>query len=238
MISVMTKAGNGKVHSEDAVLCGHRIIVNETLACNVSLNSFIAVADGVGGRLAGEIASSYVLTELAKCSPVELYEQLMAINNQLISISNDSPAMEGMATTLSGIYIANENSFLVHIGNTRIYAMQGRYLKQLTNDHTMYAWLISTGRFEDAENCNRNEIINCFGGGNNKLIDRLCISKIANYKTMLLTSDGIHEYVSIDDLEDILNNDCDDISKCQLIIDKAIAVGSKDDLTVVLVNIE
>ena len=124
---------------------------------------------------------------------------------------------------------------LVHIGNTRIYAMQGHYLKQLTSDHTVYNWLKSLGRTEEAEACNKNEITSCFGGGDEKLMERLQILPVNPVRTLLLTSDGIHEHVGIDDLEDILNSDISDDEKCGAIMEAAQIAGSTDDMTAVLI---
>jgi len=236
MIYIYTHAGSGKVHSEDAVLCGRKIVVNDSVVLSMPDNGFIAVADGVGGRQAGEVASSFVLSELSKCNAVDLPEKLAAINDRLIALSISNVETTGMATTLSGVYLTDSSPLLVHIGNTRVYAMQGRYLKQISSDHTVYSWLKSCGRHEDAEHCNRNEITNCFGGGDKSLFDRLYVAPISKYNVMLLTSDGVHEHLTIDDLEDVLHCEIDDMSKCRRIAEIALSNGSKDDITVVLIK--
>lgn len=236
MISIVTRAGAKKSHSEDAVLCGSRIVVNDACLLPIPSNSFVAVADGVGGCRAGEVASSFVLKALSACAPNDLYNQLIAINNRLLSEGKLQANRQGMATTLTGIYYSNDESILIHIGNTRAYSLQGKYLKQLTSDHTVYNWLKSSGRIEEAENCNQNEITNCFGGGDSKLIERLYVAPLPMTQTLLLTSDGIHEHISIDDLEETLLMDTDDLEKCEILLQKALAAGSTDDLTVVIIN--
>lgn len=143
--------------------------------------------------------------------------------------------MTSMATTLSGIWYNGNICLLVHIGNTRVYARQGRYLKQLTSDHTLYKWLSSLGRTEEAEACNKNVIVGCFGGNNPDLITHLCVSELSNIGTLLLTSDGVHDYVSIDFLKEVMVGEQDNLEKCNTIIKAAKESGSTDDLSVVIV---
>jgi protein phosphatase len=69
-----------------------------------------------------------------------------------------------MATTLTGFYFNDGQYKIVHVGNTRAYVKQGKYLKQITSDHTTYNWLLNSGQIEAAAKCNRSEITNCFGG--------------------------------------------------------------------------
>lgn len=164
MIYIATRAGKGKENSEDSVLVGSQLYSDVMDTAEIPENGFVCVADGVGGNQAGEIASSFVLEALSECGWEEddaLREKLKDINNQLIVDGFGDHSRRNMATTLSGLCFGGDQMKLVHIGNTRIYAMQGHYLKQLTSDHTVYNWLRSLGRIEEAETCNKNEITSC-----------------------------------------------------------------------------
>ena len=238
MIYVMTQAGHGKDISEDTILVGSQVYSNVTDTADIPAGGLICVADGVGGNNAGEEASTFVLNALSDyqwSGEDAMREKLIEINHQLVSNSKEDTRLTNMATTLSGVYIGDGELKIVHVGNTRVYAMQGHYLKQLTSDHTVYNWLKSLGRMEEAEACNKNEITSCFGGGDEKLIEKLYIQSVNEVKTLLLTSDGIHEYVSIDDLEDIINSDIPNDEKCSAIQEAALLAGSKDDMTAVLI---
>ena len=238
MIYVMTQAGQGKDISEDSVLVGNQVYSNVTDTVDIPAEGLICVADGVGGNNAGEEASSFVLNALSDyqwSGESAMREKLIDINHQLVSNSKEDARLTNMATTLSGVYFKDGELKIIHVGNTRVYAMQGHYLKQLTSDHTVYNWLKSLGRTEEAEACNKNEITSCFGGGDEKLIEKLYIQSVNEVKTLLLTSDGIHEYVSIDDLEDIINSDIQNDEKCGAIQEAALLAGSKDDITAVLI---
>ncbi len=238
MIYIVTHVGEGKETSEDSVLVGSQLYSNVMDAAEIPENGYVCVADGVGGNQAGEVASAFVLEALSGCGWDEddvLREKLKNINRQLIENSLGEQSRMNMATTLSGICFDGDRMKLVHIGNTRIYAMQGHYLKQLTSDHTVYNWLKKLGRTEEAEACNKNEITNCFGGGDERFIEKLQILPVNTVRKLLITSDGIHEYVSIDDLEDILNSDIPDDEKCGAIMKAAQLAGSTDDMTAVLI---
>ena len=93
---------------------------------------------------------------------------------------------------------------------------------------------MSTGNAEAAKACNKSEITNCFGGGNSSLISKLSVTKCKGFSSLLLTSDGVHDYVDIDQLESILNDESTGQEKCDQILAVALAAGSEDDMTVIL----
>lgn len=237
MIYLSTQKGMGKVKGEDAVLVGHEIFYETALALPAPESGFICLADGVGGHKGGRTASHHILTFLSEseCDGTNLKDIILKANDSLINKASGTSELKNMATTLSGIWYSGHSRFLLHIGNTRVYTRQGKYLKQLTSDHTLYKLLMSLGRTEEAESCNRNIIIGCLGGNRPDLITYLSITKLGNAGMYLLTSDGIHEYVSIDYLENTLSREQDGLEKCTDIIEEAKKAGSTDDLTVVLI---
>lgn len=241
MIYIDTRKGKYHDISEDAFLVGDVVLSDDCRILPVPEKGFVCVADGVGGNHGGAEAAEFVLSKLSKQeeveSPEKLKEVLCEINSHLVYYGIETPPFETMATTLTGIYLSDVSNILVHVGNTRAYVMQGNYLKQITQDHTVYNWLKAMGRYDDAEACNKNEITSCFGGGNSSLIAKLYVSEIPYFNKILLTSDGVHEYVNIDSLEDILNNTLlSNQEKCARIIDAALAAGSEDDITVALLH--
>lgn len=241
MIYIDTRKGKYHDISEDALLVGDVVLSDDCRILPVPEKGFVCVADGVGGNHGGAEAAEFVLSKLSKQeeveSPEKLKEVLCEINSHLVYYGIENPPFETMATTLTGIYLSDVSNILVHVGNTRAYVMQGNYLKQITQDHTVYNWLKAMGRYDDAEACNKNEITSCFGGGNSSLIAKLYVSEIPFFNKILLTSDGVHEYVNIDSLEDILNNTLlSNQEKCARIIDAALAAGSEDDITVALLH--
>lgn len=238
MIYVSTHAGKRHSISEDAVLVGSEVLTETSDTLPMPECGFICVADGVGGNLGGDQASRYVLGELSKhqeTDEVDLAGLLKEINKSLIASAATAGNATDMATTLTGFYVKDGQFRLIHIGNTRAYIKQGKYLKQITSDHTTYNWLLSSGQVEAAQNCNRSEITNCFGGNNPALLSKLLICDCQQFTLALLTSDGVHEYVDLDSLEEIITSEGLMSDKCEEIARRAVAAGSEDDISVVVI---
>lgn len=226
-----------------------RILINDTIVSEGSFETEcssivkLCIADGVGGNNAGAVASSFVCESLKNTESISK-NSLLDINNKLIVKSAEDANYNGMATTLSGICIDDAGVNIFHVGNTRIYAFQGSYIKQITEDHTTVNWLVKTGKLsrKEAEAYDRrNEITACFGGSNPILIKSLVFEEsnetLSNAKRIVLTSDGVHEYVSADELEDILNNEkLKPLNACKEIINIAKLNGSKDDKSIVIID--
>lgn len=242
-IFVCSKRGNGKNVCEDAAMVAGTVISNSYFEIQTEQTYTAAIADGVGGNAGGDCASRYVLEKLNKVSmadiSVEYLKQFIeVVNKDLLHYASSSLGKENMATTLTGLIITPDSAYSFHVGNTRIYGLQGSYLKQLTEDQTTYQWLLNIGEIETAEKCNKNEITHCLGGGNTQYGSAVCVKEnntLSLYKRLLLTTDGIHEYVSIDELEDFVSGEVSEITM-QMLLDKAKANGSLDDKTLIVID--
>lgn len=238
MIYVSTHAGGRHSISEDAVLVGSEVLYETSTELPMPDSGFVCIADGVGGNRGGDQAARFLLEELSGLSldaDKDLKESLKEINEHLISSALADGDAPDMATTLTGFYFYNQLCKIVHVGNTRAYIKQGKYLKQITSDHTTYNWLLSAGQNEAAAKCNKSEITNCFGGNNASLLSKLFISECQQFSLALLTSDGVHEYVDLDFLETIISGEGTLGDKCDKIIQGALGAGSEDDLSVVII---
>ena len=232
-----TKKGKEKEENQDRIVVGYNILASGTYSTFLD-RGIVAVADGVGGNSGGVVASSYVANEFAKL--IEINEaSFININNQLLDLASKNVNISKMATTASGIYIDGNKISMFHIGNTRVYSVQGGYLRQLTVDDTLVEFLVRTGQLthEEAETFERrNEINACFGGNSNLFDIKLSEFDISNISKLLITSDGVHEYISIDDIEDILASDRTGIEICETIVQKSLENDSDDDLSIVLID--
>lgn len=235
-VIAVTQKGLNKTENEDRVIVGKTIVAGGTLFSDID-NGIIAVADGVGGHNAGATASHFVANKICHLKEISV-DQLKAINNELISISDAINGQKGMATTLSGIYFTEDKYQLFSIGNTRVYILQSRkYLKQLTTDDTTLNFLLATGQLspKDADSFERkNEITACFGGGSADLfkIKVNCIEQLV--APIMITSDGIHDYLSVDQMEDIIEEHGLCENACIEMIKAARSNGSLDDASIVL----
>ncbi len=235
-IIAVTQKGLNKTENEDRVIVGKSVVAGGTLYSEVE-KGIIAVADGVGGHNAGAVASHFIANKLCSLNEVRV-DQLKAINDELVSASETTDGLKGMATTLSGVFLSEGKLTMFSIGNTRVYLLQSRkYLKQLTSDDTTLNYLLATGRLtpEDAEKFERkNEITACFGGGTPDLfkVKVSCIEPLA--APIMITSDGIHDYLSVDEMEDIIGQNGLTETSCQELIIAARKNGSRDDASIIL----
>lgn len=235
-IIAITQKGAEKIENEDRIVAGNNII-SKGIFCAQDLPGVVAIADGVGGNNAGAVASHFVAERLAALKSV-CTEALSAINEELLVLSASSPEYNNMATTLSGIALYGEKACLFSIGNTRVYSLRsGKYLKLLTNDDTTLNYLLAAGRIsaEDALSFDRrNEITACFGGGSKHLFKIKCRELSPPFSPFMITSDGIHDYISVDVMEDILAENGISIAACKAMLSAARAAGSNDDISIVL----
>ncbi len=230
-----SQIGIGKSENEDRMILGQSVIAGGSFITDVE-KGIVAVADGVGGNNAGAVASHFVATRLSNAKPVS-FELLSQINTDLIGLSQANPQYNNMATTVSGVCFVEDKAQIFHIGNTRVYALQGgKYLKQLTTDDTTLNYLITSGQLspEEAESFDKkNEIIACFGGGTAALF-KAKVSAIVISSPILITSDGIHDYLSTDELEDTIDDYGISLQACEKLIELARQNGSKDDASVIM----
>lgn len=235
-IIAVTQKGLNKDENEDRIIVGKSIVAEGNFVTEVT-NGCIAIADGVGGHNAGYVASHFVANSLTMSKNITV-ELLASINAELLELAKSKEEYQGMATTLAGIELSQEDIRLFSIGNTRIYTIQsGKYLKQLTTDDTTLNYLLATGQLkqEEAKSFDRkNEITACFGGGTIDLF-KIKLNVIAPLNSLvLMTSDGIHDHISIDQMEDIIAEYGLSSVSCEKMIAAARNSGSTDDISILL----
>ena len=124
----------------------------------------IAVADGMGGHAAGEVASRIAVQVLQKLEPtlssdgvdedsVEdlLMHSLHSIDVEIAAVADQEIEKRGMGTTLTALFIRDNHIALLHVGDSRCYRLRGNALEQLSNDHTVIQELLDQGAISEAE---------------------------------------------------------------------------------------
>ena len=259
-IYLCTCKGIGKAVSDDRVLVGNGMY-NDCVEVVTIDSGNVAVADGVGGNQAGDVAAMLACTELARMGRPSV-DAFNKVNARLLELAQTSDGFKGMATTISGIWLEREelppngeqcsgiveadrgqrDACIVHVGNTRVYAIQaGNYLRQLTTDDTVVEYLLKSGKLSEEEASNyagRNEITACLGGGRPELNKLRVESLPEGEERLLLTSDGVHEILSLDEMEDIIAKESDNLLEAvKLLVKNAQENGSNDDCTAVIIEI-
>lgn len=231
-ISVGAASDVGRVRegNEDA------FIVNEPL---------FAVADGMGGHVAGDVASALavqVITEGTadrELSP-EMLEGLLARANEAIwtqAHSNDQLA--GMGTTCTVLLIDGSKAHLAHVGDSRAYLLRAGRLSQLTDDHTLVARMVKEGRIrpEDADrHPQRNVITRALGVDESVPVDHVELD-LQDGDRILLCSDGLTSMIGSTQIESILDSTDDPQEAADRLVAAANEAGGEDNITVLVVDV-
>ena len=242
-ITYVSKQGQHHNESQDCILINNQVINNSAGAFNDNITN-ICIADGVGGVPGGYEASSYLLHHFKVPEyvgdEVALRDYLLSLNRELIAYAAKIDEKKAMASTFTGLVVIGHSLYVMHAGNTRLYACIGGRLKQITTDHTNYQALISDGIDEvDAAMGGRNVIYCCFGTGREEYLKSLEVFKLeldTAPEYLILTTDGIHDYIEEQQFETILNDNLDDRNKILELVKAATLNGSDDDKTVAIIR--
>jgi serine/threonine protein phosphatase PrpC len=210
-----------------------------------------AVADGMGGHQAGEIASATALEPVARLDDQDfatadeamaaLREAVIAANTSVFEKAADDPGLRGMGTTLTVLLVREGQFHLAHVGDTRAYLLRGDELSQLTEDHTLVQQLVKEHRLKPHEvdtHPQRSVITRAIGVDRWVDVDTLASLEMLPGDQILLCSDGLTGPVKKEQIASILMARADGEQTCQALIDAANDAGGPDNITVVLVRVE
>ena len=202
-----------------------------------------AVADGMGGHAAGEIASEIAVNTLAEYAPNSLDAEALGnavieANKEVIAASHDGRGREGMGTTMTAAMLEGERLVIAQVGDSRAYLLHKGELQQLTRDHSLMADMIEAGQLTEEEartHPNRSVITRALGSDSNMQADLYEINVETNDR-LLLCSDGLSGMLTDDEIKDVLVR-IGDAQRCaNMLVNKAIAAGGHDNVTVIVVD--
>ena len=217
------------------------------------------VLDGIGGHLAGEVASKLGLNAIKenvmrsltdKRFPRSqdtsrevkiLNESLVLANNVIYEAANSQPEYSGMGTTVASLLLGVENIAIAHVGDSRIYLIRENSIERLTEDHSFVVEQIKRGVItsEEAEKSGMKNIITRALGAEELLTPTLDEIIPFDNDLFLICSDGLTDLVTDDELlEIILRNQHVLDHAIQNLIDKANEKGGKDNITAILISIK
>src|SRR5438874_4778026 len=242
-----TDVGKKRPHNEDAYL------VDEALG-------LYAVADGMGGHAAGEIASAAALKALREAladerTVLEAFTRSATLENrenasqlveravqkacaEVYSLSATDRSKRGMGTTLVALVSCGANAVLAHVGDSRVYLCRNERVHQLTEDHTMVQEQLKRGLITKADAAtaeNRNVITRAIGVQRSVAVDTL-VTDLVPGDVYLLCSDGLHGYLADDELPSLLGQEKQRL--VDLLVDLALQRGGKDNVTAIVLGIE
>lgn len=203
-----------------------------------------AVADGLGGHQAGEVASSIAIETLLEEAPrvaeaKALGRAARRANSAVIEAAESGRGRSGMGTTLTAAMIDGTRVAVAHVGDSRAYLLHFGKLEQLTQDHSMVADLVRQGQLtleESRVHPNRSVITRALGSDPNMLVDTFEV-EAAPGDRLLLCTDGLTGMVADADIERVLGAEPTPQRAVDVLIEKALAGGGHDNITAVVVDV-
>ncbi|MEQ8859800.1 MAG: protein phosphatase 2C domain-containing protein [Pseudomonadales bacterium] len=226
-----THRGKRRRHNEDAVLsrCSDRLW---------------AVADGMGGHQAGEVASQAITAALAGVSLVgTLSAQVDAVEDALLTVNDElrlHARAQGAATTIGSTVVAmltdDETGVVLWAGDSRLYRLRDGRLEQITRDHNPVSDLLDSGAVseEQALAADTNIITRAVGGQPRLFLD-VAVFDVRPEDTYLLCSDGLYRELSMQTMADLLAAG----SLCGVadqLLEHCLAGAASDNISLVLVR--
>jgi protein phosphatase len=207
----------------------------------------LAVADGMGGHAAGEVASAVaidVLTALDEDLPASelldaLADAVARANQQLHDLVAANPSIGGMGTTLTAMLWSGTRVAVCHIGDSRAYLLSGGELQQITHDHTLVQSLVDDGRIspdEAATHPQRSLLLRALDGSSDVEPD-LSLREAQVGDRYLLCSDGLSGVVSEPVLHRTLATVAEPDDAVRQLIDLAIQGGGPDNITCIVADV-
>jgi PPM family protein phosphatase len=208
---------------------------------------FFAVADGMGGAKAGEVASSLAASAFddevgAAAEPAEaqLARIVREANRRIYEMALSDESTRGMGTTLTAAKVHDDEVSVGHVGDSRAYLMRGGELRQLTNDHSLVAELERTGQIspEAAEHHPQRSIITrALGPEPDVEVDTYTIAGRPG-DVFLICSDGLTGMLADGDVEAILRNAPTLAQAAEELVGAANQSGGRDNITVVMFRLD
>ena len=221
--------GRVRTNNEDVALCeGH----------------VVAVADGMGGAPGGETAAAVAIAMLdaafTGASVDELLAAVRAANRAIADRAAEAPEREGMGTTLCAAGAVGAGRLaIVNVGDSRAYLLRDGDLSQLTDDHTVTGELVRRGEVSEAEalrHPHRNVLTRALGVGATVAIDA-AVHDIRPGDRLMLCTDGLFTEVPAGEISAVMRETGDPIAVVDALVERALAHGGHDNVTVVVADV-
>ena len=225
-----TEVGHVREHNEDS------LVVTPPL---------FAVADGMGGHEAGEVASEVAINTLAELAPASpdgdaLARAVVAANLEVIKAPGKGIGREGMGTTLTAAVLEGERLVIAQVGDSRAYLLHQGRLQQLTRDHSLMADMIEAGQLTEAEarvHPNRSVITRAIGSDPHMQPDIYELN-VETGDRILLCSDGVTTMLEDPQIARIMGSSETAQECADNLVAAALDAGGYDNATAVVMDVE
>jgi len=227
---------------------------NQDFWTSLPKENFFALADGMGGHNAGEVAAKQTIESLSDYIRKNVYplkkfnlkkkiglltQGIYQTNTHIYQLSCDHNHLKGMGTTLCFIYFQNEKAIYAHVGDSRVYLFRKNQLIQLTNDHSLIQKWKSQGKDIQSRKHRHNykNIITRAIGTQRRVSPEIGHISTEEKDVFFLCSDGLTDYVAESQIIEILSSALELSTAVELLIEIAKANGSKDNITILMIRI-
>src|ERR1700732_934809 len=207
----------------------------------------LAVADGMGGHAAGEVASALTIASMAELDSEQSDGDMLKVLAMAIAMANArlqekiiaNPAVEGMGTTLTALLWSDGHAAVCHIGDSRGYLLREGELYQITHDHTLVQSLVDEGRIsaDDVSTHPQRSLLLGALGGRSVAEPDLSVHDSQAGDRYLLCSDGLSGVVSDETLRETMATIADPEAVTRQLIDLALHGGGPDNITCIVADV-
>lgn len=210
------------------------------------LPNLFVVADGMGGHKAGDYASRCAIETMVEVAestketgPVAILEQaIQKANDVVIDRAESDEALNGMGTTVVAATIDGDEMCVANVGDSRLYIVGNREIKQITRDHSLVEEMVRMGgikREQARSHPDKNIITRAVGAQHSLEIDFFKV-KLEKGDLVLMCTDGLTNMLEDEEIRMILQGQRDLVEKAESLVNAANNNGGKDNITVVLIN--
>jgi serine/threonine protein phosphatase PrpC len=236
-VATLSDVGTEREHNEDH--CGHAI--------EDSGHVVVAVADGVSGAEAGEIASrtavdvalrTYREQAASVSAKKRLYRAVQQANIEIYNRATVVTELRGMSTTLTALTIARGELAVAHVGDCRLYRLRDGTFTQLTKDHTVVATRVRMKlltQHKARAHPDRSVLTRSLGRELIVAVDRIT-TRVTQHDVLLVCSDGLYNVLEDGEMAHIVC-DADAASACRNLLEAANQRGTVDNLTAAVVRV-
>jgi serine/threonine protein phosphatase PrpC len=232
-VNALTHRGKVRPNNEDSITVAgwvSDVAMDAPRRSRHDLNAplLVAVADGMGGHVGGEIASRYAikrLSELSNGGTQAVAERLDAIHAELHAAMDASPSLLGMGTTVAGLLLRPEQAVWFNVGDSRLYAVRDGWLHQLSVD--------------DVPPGPRTGLLTQTLGGypdSLPIAPHIAEASLRAPSRWLLCSDGLTDMLPDGEIEELLGQA--DEEALRSLFARAMGAGGLDNISIILVSVE
>ncbi|HYP23040.1 MAG TPA: Stp1/IreP family PP2C-type Ser/Thr phosphatase [Actinomycetota bacterium] len=204
------------------------------------------VADGMGGHIAGDVASATAVASITEGigsgrpeDATALAELVSRANGAVWEKARSDPSLRGMGTTCTVMMIDDGVAHVAHVGDSRAYLLRDGSFRQITEDHTLVERMVREGKLSAEEAANhpqRNIITRTLGVDANVQVDAFD-ERLADGDRILITSDGLTSMVEGREIATVLDQEEDPQAAADRLVEMANDAGGEDNITVVVLHV-